>query len=122
MVEHLSAEAYRAMQAEPKRSKYRAKRCELDGVKFASKREAERFAELKIREKAGEIAELKLQHRFQLCGESHDVITHYIADFFYLETGTGKWIVEDAKGIRTPVYALKRKWLKADWHIEIREV
>jgi hypothetical protein len=44
----------------------------------------------------------------------------YRADFTYLEDG--RLVVEDAKGWRTEMYLLKRKWLKAEYGIEVREV
>lgn len=36
----------------------------------------------------------------------------HIADFTYIESATGKIIVEDVKGYRTDVYKLKRKLFK----------
>ena len=43
----------------------------------------------------------------------------YKADFRYIEKG--ETVVEDVKGMRTPVYNLKRHLMKAVHGIEIRE-
>ena len=45
----------------------------------------------------------------------------YIADFRYVDH-EGKTVVEDSKGMRTPVYILKRKLLLWVHGIRIREV
>jgi hypothetical protein len=44
----------------------------------------------------------------------------YRADFTY--EADGKLVVEDAKGFRTEMYKLKKKWVKAEYGIDIREV
>lgn len=44
----------------------------------------------------------------------------YRADFTYL--ADGQLVVEDAKGHRTEMYLLKRKWLEAEYGITVREV
>ena len=53
----------------------------------------------------------------------------YVADFVYWEIDqarkndfqNGKWIVEDVKGILTPVYRIKRHLMMSVHGIEIRE-
>lgn len=100
------------------RNKYRAIKTVVDGVKFDSKKEAARYQELKLLEKAGEIMYLTLQPRFDLivngvkCG-------FYKADFQYLTVG--KTVVEDVKGMKTPVYNLKKKLIKAIYGFDIFE-
>lgn len=100
------------------RNKYRAIKTIVDGIKFDSKKEARRYQELKLLEKSGEITNLTLQPRFDLiindvkCG-------FYKADFQY-ETAFES-IVEDVKGMKTPVYNLKKKLIKAIYGIEIFE-
>jgi hypothetical protein len=100
------------------RNKYRAVKTVVDGIKFDSKKEAARYQQLKLLERAGEIMELTLQPRFDLivngvkCG-------FYKADFQYLEVG--KYVVEDVKGMKTPVYNLKKKLVKAIYGIDIFE-
>ena len=100
------------------RNKYRAIKTTVDGIKFDSKKEAARYKVLKLLEKAGKITELELQPRYDLivnltkCG-------FYKADFRYFESG--KEVVEDVKGMKTPVYNLKKKLIKAIYGIVIFE-
>lgn len=100
------------------KSKFRAQPVEIDGIRFASKKEGARYRELKLLEKAGHIKNLELQPRYDFiingvnCG-------FYKADFRYFENG--KRIVEDVKGVRTPVYTLKSKLLKALYNVEVLE-
>lgn len=90
--------------------KYRAKPTEVDGVRFASKAEARRYCELKLLVQAGEIRNLELQPAFPIVIEGVRVTT-YIADFAYF--GGGKRVIEDVKGFKTDVYALKKKLVEA---------
>lgn len=103
----------------PKRAhKYSAQATVVDGVKFASKKEAKRYTELKQLEAAGAISGLRLQTRFPL--RVNDVlICTYVADFVYVEAGLP--VVEDCKGVRTPVYKIKAKLMQAVHGITIRE-
>lgn len=91
-------------------NKFRAKRCEHDGIKFASMAEGRRYLELRMEEAAGLISDLKLQVKFPLevCGIK---VCTYIADFVYYRDG--KEVVEDKKGMRTPVFNLKKKLFEA---------
>lgn len=100
------------------KSKYKAQPVVIDGVRFASKKEGARYLELKLLERSGAIARLELQPRFELVVNGFKVGT-YVADFVYFENG--KRIVEDVKGVRTPVYALKCKLVKAIYNVEILE-
>lgn len=99
-------------------SKYGAIRTEVDGIMFASKAEARRYGELLLIEKAGEIQNLELQPKFVLqeafeCeqyGKSKKKkisAIRYIADFKYQEKGIT--VIEDVKGMMTPVFRLKMK-------------
>lgn len=112
------------------RSKYGARKTVVDGITFASKKESDRYRELKLLEKAGKICNLRLQVPFELIPaqyeETGEVYTKgknkgkpkrgkciekavvYYADFVYQNMG-GDRIVEDVKGMRTPVYIIKRK-------------
>jgi hypothetical protein len=108
-----------------KRSKYRAIRTEVDGVTFASKREAARYQELLILGAAGKLCNLELQPRFPIMLNGQTIAT-YIADFRYQ---TVPWdyepvenVVEDVKGMKTPVYNLKKKLVEAQYGIQIREI
>lgn len=96
------------------RRKYNNKKTMLDGIKFDSKREASRYCELLILQKAGEIKDLKLQPKFTLqmkfrYKEKTYRAISYIADFQYTEVKTGLNVVEDVKGMRTPVFNIKEK-------------
>ena len=109
-------------------SKYQNTRTEIDGIKFASRHEASRYAELKMLEKAGLITDLQLQRVFTLIGAQKDKDGRtierpckYIADFVYKDAD-GKTVVEDAKGMRTDVYKIKRKLMLSIYGIRIQEV
>jgi hypothetical protein len=104
-------------------NKYRAEKTVVDGIKFASKREAARYGELKLLLAAGRIAGLELQVVFDIVVNGEKVC-RYVADFAYwIPNGRGDArVVEDAKGVRTPVYRLKRALMRAVFGIEIREV
>lgn len=106
--------------------KYRNEKTWVAGVWFDSKREAQRYAELRWLEQAGLIADLRRQVRFQVIppisvnGKTDEREAVYIADFVYKVTQEGNrldgmTVIEDAKGMKTPVYILKRKLMK--WHI-----
>lgn len=114
--------------ARPRPSKYRnVKTVSFDGHKFDSKREAQRWTELTMRQKADEIRVLKRQVPFDLLApnatrDGYVVIAQYLADFVYIDCRTGERIIEDAKGKRTQMYLLKRKWLELQDGITIHEV
>lgn len=94
-------------------SKYHNKKVVVDGKTFDSKKEAERYQALKLLEKADVIRNLSRQVPFELIPkQENERAVKYIADFTYIETATGKIIVEDVKGYRTDVYKLKRKLFK----------
>lgn len=119
-----------------KPSKYRNVKTIVDGIVFDSKREAQYWAELKLREKAGEISGLERQVSFPLCCPGGlvkngvreylgfagaQVVAHYIADFVFVDRAGEKHVV-DAKGKRTAMYQLKKKWLELQSGIVIEEV
>lgn len=86
---------------------------------FASKKEAKRYQELKLLAKAGEICELECQVRFPI--KINDILVcTYVADFVYIERH-GQ-VVEDVKGMRTPIYNLKKRLMEAVHDIIIKEV
>lgn len=101
-------------------NKYHAQAVEVNGITFASKKEAHRWVELVVLQSQGLIAGLGRQQRFKLNAEGGRTVSHYVADFVYLENG--QEVVEDAKGVRTPMYKLKKKWMLAQYGILIREV
>ncbi len=105
----------------PKRSKYGAVKTVVDGTTFDSKKEAARYSELKAMERAGKIRELQLQPRYELVVKNVRVC-RYIADSRYYDCEKNRWVVEDVKGLRTAVYKLKKKLMKALYGITITEV
>jgi hypothetical protein len=100
--------------------KYRNIKTTIDNIVFDSKREAARYADLKILQQIGEISALAMQPQYDLWVNNRR-ICRYKADFSYFDKA-GKLIVEDAKGMRTPVYRLKKKLMAACLGIEIQEV
>ena len=125
-------------------NKYGNKKVVVNGIAFDSKREAMRYQDLNFLEMCGAIKDLKRQVVFELIPAQREKSTKvykkgrkkgqpiegkiiekavtYIADFTYIDSVTGKMVVEDAKGIRTRDYILKRKMLLYFHGIRIREV
>jgi hypothetical protein len=100
----------------PKRGKYNNVRTEQDGKVYDSRKEAARAGELKLLQKAGKIAAYAEQVTFILPGG-----VRYIADFVIMEND-GTYRVEDAKGVRTKEYIIKKKLMKQTHGIDIVEV
>lgn len=92
----------------------------LDGIVFDSKKEMTRYSELKAMEAAGVISELELQPKWDLHVNGVKVAS-YSADFRYRENA--EVVVEDIKSkpTKTPIYRLKKKILKAEYGISIKE-
>lgn len=109
-------------------SKFKAVRTEVDGIKFASKAEARRYVELKDLQEAGKISNLELQPKFPILVHGIKVCS-YIADFRYHDHEIkkdgallGSIVIEDVKGMLTPIYRLKKKLMLACYNITITEV
>jgi len=103
------------------RPKYGNKKVIIQGIKFDSKWEGEHYLYLKSLERAGTIKDLELQVRFNLMVNDQKICA-YIADFCYKrEDKDGVWhdIVDDAKGVETPEFKLKKKLMKACLGIDI---
>jgi hypothetical protein len=98
-------------------SKYRAVPTIIDGIRFPSRLQAARYRVLKLLQMAGKISNLRLEVPYNIKVCNVHVCT-YIADFVYLENGIE--IVEDSKGVMTPIFRLKRKLIKAALGVEIR--
>ncbi len=108
-------------------NKYKAQKITVDRKTYASLKEANRHCELMVLEKAGIISDLREQVPFELIPQQYDdngkVCEHackYIADFVYKENGIT--VVEDAKGLKTEVYKIKRKLMLLRYGISIREI
>jgi hypothetical protein len=100
-------------------SKYKAVATHVDGIRFPSMAEARRYSELQALERAGIIKKLELQPRFDICINGK-LCFFYKADFAYEENGAQ--ITEDVKGMKTDVYALKKKCVEAAYNIKITEI
>ena len=92
------------------RSKYNAIPTIVDGVRFASRAEAKRYGELKLLVLAGDITRLELQPAFK-CFVNGVLICTYRGDFRYFTAAA--CVVEDVKGMKTPVYKLKKRLVEA---------
>lgn len=103
-----------------KQSKYHAVKTIFDDIKFDSKKEAKRYIQLKQMERAGLIEKLQLQVPFVLVDKSgYGREIKYVADFVYFENGCQ--VVEDVKGVKTPVYRLKKRLMAERYGIKIKE-
>lgn len=128
-----------------RRNKYGSRKTVVNGITFDSQREARRYTELKLLQQSGMISDLRLQVPFELLpaqyAETDAVYTRgakkgqpkrgrciekslvYVADFVY-RTADGSMIAEDAKGMRTQAYIIKRKLFRWKYgkEYEFREV
>ena len=108
------------------RNKYGNKRWELAGQTFDSQREARRYQELRFMLRMGWITDLQRQVPYELIpsqkrgGKVVERPVKYVADFVY--TQDGETVVEDAKGVRTKEYIIKRKLMLYKYGIRVREV
>lgn len=94
-----------------KQHKYRAQRTHCaNGHWHPSKAEAKRCDELHILQKAGEISRLEFEPPFPVTINGVKVCT-YKADFSYFTRD--ERVIEDVKGLKTPVYRLKKKLVEA---------
>lgn len=108
--------------------KYGNRKVALDGHTFDSKLEAARYQQLKLLERAGKITGLELQPRFELIPKQRrddgkpERACEYVADFRYTDASTGQTVIEDAKGMRTRDYIVKRKLMLQVHGISVKEV
>ena len=121
--------------------KYHNKKTTVDGITFDSRREADRYCELKLLLRSGRIRNLQMQVPYELIPAQREPPTLtkrgmerqgkviersvvYKADFVYSERTGQTWrpVVEDAKGVRTKEYIIKRKLMLWRHGIRIREV
>lgn len=107
-----------------KPSKYHNQKTKtIDGIEHDSKKEALRWMELQMLQRAGEISELRRQVTFELIPKQvGERACNYIADFVYVDNKTNRTVVEDAKGVRTDVYKIKKKLMLWRYDIRIKEV
>lgn len=111
-------------------TKYHAKKTVVNGIMFDSRLEADRYQQLLLLEKAGEITGLMLQVEFQILKgwtnpETGERIKsrHYVADFVYHDRQTGRFVIEDTKGMETADFRLKWDYMKSEYpEYEFRKV
>lgn len=105
-------------------SKYKALRTQArDGLWFASKKECFRYEQLLLLQRAGQISDLKLQVKMPVMINGIHVFT-YFCDFVYWDrkfTDAPVLVYEDVKGMRTPVYKLKKRCVEAYYKTKITE-
>lgn len=105
----------------PRAHKYGAIRTAVDNLSFASRAEAARYQELTLLLQMQSIKQLRLQTKWPLIVNGI-TIGAYVSDFDYLDADTETLTVEDVKGMRTPLYKLKRKHFEAQYGIKITEI
>ena len=120
------------------RSKYGNHRVFRYGQWFDSEHEADRFFELSMLQRAGQISDLQTQVPFELIptqrepdtvgkrggiklGKCIEKSCVYYADFVYKDSN-GNTVVEDAKGMKTEAYKIKKKLMLYRHGIRIVEV
>jgi hypothetical protein len=110
-----------------KQNKYNARKTVVNGIKFDSAAEARRYGELLLLERAGAIHDLQRQVSFELAPKVKFVgekrfkpALRYICDFYYIEASIP--VLEDCKGVITPVFQVKRHLMKSIYGIDIRIV
>ena len=125
-------------------NKYGNKKVVVGGEVFDSQREYYRYKALKQFEISGIIRDLRRQVVYELIpaqrekntrvykkgrkkgqpipGKVIEKAVNYVADFVYIDNYDGKEVVEDAKGMRTKDYIIKRKLMLYIHGIKIQEV
>jgi hypothetical protein len=120
------------------KNKYGNNRVYRNGQWFDSEHEADRFFELSMMQRAGLISDIQTQVPFELIptqrepdtvgkrggikqGKCIEKSCVYYADFVYLDKD-GNQVVEDAKGMKTEAYKIKKKLMLYRHGIRIVEV
>lgn len=108
-------------------NKYGAIKMQVNGIVFDSKAEGRRYGQLLMLQQAGHITGLTLQVPFVLAqgvkftGDKRaKPPLRYIADFVYTDTKLGKIVVEDVKGVATPLFNAKRHLMLALHGVEVK--
>jgi len=87
-----------------------------DGIRFDSKAEGRYYEALKLRQAAGEVLFFLRQVPIDLPGG-----VKYRLDFLVF-TSSGEVEFVDVKGMKTPVYKIKKRQVEATYPIKIKEV
>lgn len=106
-------------------TKYRNKKTVLDGITFDSKAEAARWQELILLAKGCYIRFLRRQVSYELApavmlGGRKKPALRYVADFKYFDVMKKEWVVEDVKGMVTPLFRVKQHLMATVHGIEVR--
>lgn len=109
--------------------KYGNRKVLVDGITFDSQAEARRYGQLMILQRAGRISGLTRQVAFELArgvklhGEKRArPPVRYVADFVYSDPTQPGIIIEDVKGMDTPLSRLKRHLMKTVHGLDVRVV
>lgn len=115
-----------------KRSKYGNIKAEDDGLKFDSQKEHRRYKQLRTMERTGIIRDLQHHVKYEIAAavkfpskKTKSQPRYYEADFVYVDTRTGKTIVEDVKcesTAKNQLYLFKKHLMMLLHGIEIQEV
>ncbi len=103
-----------------KRSKYNNQKTTYNGREYDSKKEAKRAWELDMLLKAGVLRSWTPQPSFKITYKGEHICT-YRGDF-RVRYSDGHEEIEDVKGVRTDVFILKKKLVKAFYGITIKEL
>jgi hypothetical protein len=97
------------------RHKFNAKPTTVDGIRFGSKKEAAYYQQLQLAKSSGQLLFFLRQVPFTLPGE-----VTYRCDFQeFWASGEVRFV--DVKGMRTPMYVLKKKQVEALYPVTIIE-
>lgn len=96
--------------------KFKAKASEADGIKFPSKLEKDCYLAFKMLKKAGVVLFFLRQVPIHMPGGSKLVID------FQVFWADGRVTFEDAKGVETPVFKLKKREVEALYPFEINTI
>lgn len=102
----------------PRKNKFGNVWTPAGGRNFQSKWEAKRYLQLLHMQSKGLIHGLKPQRSFPLHAPGGEFICKYKADFTYMKNG--RFIVEDAKGVETELFRIKKAWMLAEYGIELK--
>ena len=107
------------LEHEPKQNKFGNKAAEVGGKKFDSKKEARFFLQL---QRDPTVKSIQTQVVYELIPKQKgERACSYKADFV-VEYLSGEVVVYDVKGMRTPLYVVKRKLMLWVHGIQIKEV
>lgn len=99
-----------------KRTKFNNIRTIIDGISFPSKKEGTRYIDLKMLKERGDVESFDMQVTYKFASG-----IKYILDFL-VKWNDGSITHEDVKGVRTPVYIIKKKLMKHEFGIDILEI